>query len=307
MRFGVPAGRARRGHPGIARVCREEGRPRRSSSSSTSSPSATAKKEVLDGGWRSYSARRMPTSGWCRWCQRRCLSTSARRTASRSRSAAAGRSSGADWNWRTSSGARGPARGARLKALRNGHILLNADEAGRRSSPARGPTSGWRPTCPMRRTPVLPHGRRLVRDRRRLRPRLPRRDRPALPRHALDLPPWSLSPEGTRATTTQRRVRPDAYCAWTGTRRSGIRSGVAQPAGDLRPARPGQRAHPRQAGQGIRAAQPPVLPGPHLGAEPALRPAPGTRAVPAEVGRLGKGRTLPGGSGYAPRKSSSRS
>ena len=79
--------------------------------------------------------------------------------------------------------------GERVKTLRCGHVSLNDDEAGKEvlaSASSRQVARGQRV---LRRTPVLPHGRRLVRDRRRLRPCLARRDQPALPRHADDKPP----------------------------------------------------------------------------------------------------------------------
>ena len=67
----------------------------------------------------------------------------------------------------------------------------------------------------------------------------------------VDLPPWYLPRTGRSAITTVRRSA-SAQGNLCLDRNAGVRNplGTAQQPGDLRPARPGRRTHPRQARRG---------------------------------------------------------
>ena len=83
-----------------------------------------------------------------------------------------------------------------------------------------------------RRAPVLPHGRRLVRDRRRVRPGIPRRDRrlfPATPSITCRRGRCRERGPSTTTTATSRRGPGPSTCAWTRTERSATRSGARSP------------------------------------------------------------------------------
>ena len=125
---------------------------------------------------------------------------------------------------------------------------------------------------------------------------------------SLDLPPWFLASGRDEGNYNAHVpcVRNGYVCLDKNKRVRNPLGLLPQQRGDLRPARPGQRAHPRQARQGIRTAQPPVLPGARLRADPPVRTARGTRAVRHRGQAAGQGED-PGPLTSGPRRSCSPS
>ena len=192
--------------------------------------------------------------------------------------------------------------GERVTVLRSGHVTLNADDDGKEIL-ARARADKWLEasvSLGSRRFFLMDGdwfeiGADYVRASREAISRL----FPATPSSP---PPWSLPKGRTEYDYNSRRgaVPEGSTCAWTGT--IGARpAGSAQQPGDLRPARPGQRAHPRQARQGIRPAEPPVLPGPRLRPEPGRRAARRPGTLHPTVAALPRGATLP--ADFKPRRS----
>ena len=230
------AGRARRGHPGVrAGLPRGAARPGARVHRVHPARRRRRLKDVLDEELEKLLAGPAAdaASGWSPSCRPRCLSTSARRTASRSRSATARPapvpSLELDDILRAARVPSAPASVSRRCAA--GTIYLNADDAGRRYSGARGPTSGWKPTCPSTRRRFFlmdgdwfEIGADYVRaSRDAIAPLFP-------PRRALTCRPGRCREGATESDYNQLRrgqVRRTDCCAWTGTRRSATRSGFA--------------------------------------------------------------------------------
>ena len=158
--------------------------------------------------------------------------------------------------------------GERVTALRGGHVY---PERRRRRGRvlARAEADNWLEASVSHSVAaVLPDGRRMVRDRRRLRARLARGDRPALSRT-----PPSTSPRGT--CRGPHRVRLQLI-----RRASG--GGIPVPGQEPRCVTRWERAaawrsatcsarvtsSSTSSAPGIRPAEPPVLPGPRLRPEP---------------------------------------